>query len=100
MPIPGYCQRKPASESRNPKQIQKSKIGKSQHDERELVFGIAASDFGFVSDFGFRASGLDRRLFGDGNAALCVAVLMLYECSAGHFRNWASFYCPVFIRVQ
>jgi hypothetical protein len=32
---------------RNPKQIQKSKIGKARNNERELVFGIATLDFGF-----------------------------------------------------
>jgi hypothetical protein len=52
----------PKSETRNPKQIQKSKIGKAQKGERERVFGIASLDFGFVSDFGFRASDLDRKL--------------------------------------
>jgi hypothetical protein len=39
-------------------QIQTGKIGKAQNGEREIVFDIAASDFGLVSDFGFRASDL------------------------------------------
>jgi hypothetical protein len=40
----------------------KFKKAKSETNERVLIFSIAASDFGFVSDFGFRASDLDRRL--------------------------------------
>jgi hypothetical protein len=47
-----------APRSENPKQIQKRKIGKAQHIEREVVLGIAPSQ-----DFEFRASDLDHSVF-------------------------------------
>jgi len=45
----------PKSEYRNPKQIRNSKVQKGQTKKRIIEFGA----FGFVSNFGFRASGLD-----------------------------------------
>jgi hypothetical protein len=68
MNLQPFCVRTKKNEA---KRIQRSKIGKAQNDQRELVFGIAARDFGFVSDFGFRASDLDHKLFGCG-VARCV----------------------------
>jgi hypothetical protein len=48
----------PKSETRNPKPIQKREIGKVEIGQRVSLFAIADSDFGFVSDLGFRASDL------------------------------------------
>jgi hypothetical protein len=38
-------------------------------------FDIAASNFGFVSDFAFRASDLDRKIFGCGCGVLMQGAL-------------------------
>src|SRR5438105_11067038 len=49
----------PKSDSRNPKQIQSTK-SQIQNQAESEVLDIGASDLDIVSDFGFRASDLDR----------------------------------------
>jgi hypothetical protein len=44
----------------NPKSETNSKKQNQKDDQREVVFGITASDYGFVWDFEFRASDLVR----------------------------------------
>jgi hypothetical protein len=55
----------------NPKSEIRNKSKKKGNSEKlktasRVVFDVAPSDFGFVSDFEFRASDLDHKVFGRG----------------------------------
>jgi 3-oxoacyl-(acyl-carrier-protein) synthase/3-hydroxymyristoyl/3-hydroxydecanoyl-(acyl carrier protein) dehydratase len=61
------------SEIRNPKQIQKTK-SQIQNQPVSHISKFGHSDLGFVSDFGFRISDLERKVLFDHNRILAFAI--------------------------